>query len=592
MSPEKAPYTALYRRWRPQLFSQVVGQEHITRTLKNSLSGSRVAHAYLFCGLRGTGKTTMAKLLAKALNCQEGANNEEPCNQCRSCLEITEGRSLDVIEIDAASNRGIDEIRDLREKIRYAAASSRYKVYIIDEAHMLTNEAFNALLKTLEEPPPGVVFILATTEVHKLPLTVVSRCQRFEFHLLETTVLAAHLAYIAREMNFAIETEACTLLARLAEGSARDALGLLEQCRAYGGEGLDYNEALEILGLTHPELSYRLLSAVAEGNIGGGLAIINEIVSRGRDLYRFLRELILYLRKLLVLQFGKEGEQALDDVPGLKPYLIKQKGVFDHMVILEMLEILQQLTMQMKSAPQPQFLLELTFLRLLRVYRLRHYLSSEDLFLRLEELEDKLRSAGLTLDAAPASKSETPSVFPSKQEPSPPNQKQGSVPPRQQTAPPKQGSDQPRQAPVPPKPDLLPPKRQSAVAFPSDDDIPPWEDNAPPRDVGSVPRSAATTPSAEKKEKPSPPEEKHVQSPGGALSFTNLINRDQKNISPPRSQGAPHSEIPDPPPPERRKSPGPAGPASITDSKKSAHTESDPYLQQALDMFNGRLINP
>jgi DNA polymerase-3 subunit gamma/tau len=171
------PYVALYRRWRPQLFSQIVGQQHVTRTLQNALSSSRVAHAYLFCGLRGTGKTTMAKLLAKALNCEKGVA-QEPCNACRSCREINEGNSLDVIEIDAASNRGIDEIRELREKIRYAAASSRYKVYIIDEVHMLTNEAFNALLKTLEEPPPNVVFILATTEVHKLPLTVVSRCQR------------------------------------------------------------------------------------------------------------------------------------------------------------------------------------------------------------------------------------------------------------------------------------------------------------------------------------------------------------------------------------------------------------------------------
>lgn len=390
------PYTALYRRWRPQLFSQVVGQDHVTRTLQNALSASRIAHAYLFCGLRGTGKTTMAKLLAKALNCLKGVT-DEPCNVCQSCVEITEGRSLDVIEIDAASNRGIDEIRDLREKIRYATASSRYKVYIIDEVHMLTNEAFNALLKTLEEPPSGVVFILATTEVHKVPLTVVSRCQRFEFHLIEAVPLAAHLEKIAREMSFSIDEETCTLLARLAEGSARDALGLLEQCRAYGGEGVTYEEALEILGLAHPEIIYRFICSVAEENIGEGLAIINDVVYRGRDLHRFLRELILYLRKLLMLQSGENGEQFLEDVPGLKRYLLNHRDTFDHIVLLEMLEILQQLTFQMKGASQPQFLLELAFLRLVRVNRFRHYLLPGELFRRLEELEAKLQAVGLTL---------------------------------------------------------------------------------------------------------------------------------------------------------------------------------------------------
>jgi len=390
------PYVALYRRWRPQLFSQIVGQQHVTRTLQNALSSSRVAHAYLFCGLRGTGKTTMAKLLAKALNCEKGVA-QEPCNACRSCREINEGNSLDVIEIDAASNRGIDEIRELREKIRYAAASSRYKVYIIDEVHMLTNEAFNALLKTLEEPPPNVVFILATTEVHKLPLTVVSRCQRFEFHLIEAALLASHLARISQEMNFSIDEETCTLLARLAEGSARDALGLLEQCRAYGGDGVNFEEALEILGIAHPEMIYRLLSSVAAGNIGEGLDILAGVVNRGKDVHRLLRELILYLRKLLLLQSGENAEQFLVDVPGFKSYLLEQRKTFSHQVLLEMLEILQQLTMQMKGASQPQFLLELAYLRLVRAYRFRDYLSPESLFQRLEELESKLETVGLTL---------------------------------------------------------------------------------------------------------------------------------------------------------------------------------------------------
>ena len=396
LEPEetKTTYTALYRQWRPQLFSQIVGQEHVTRTLQNALANDRVAHAYLFCGLRGTGKTTMAKLLAKALNCLEGVNRE-PCNRCRSCREVTEGRSMDVQEIDAASNRGIDEIRELRERVRYASAQSRYKVFIIDEVHMLTNEAFNALLKTLEEPPPKVVFILATTEIHKLPLTVVSRCQRFDFHLLQVKEIVAFLGTVSAKMNFAIEEETLYLLARLAEGSLRDALGFLEQCRAFGGEKISPEDALKILGLAAPETAYNLLQAVAEEKIADGLLIIRETVYRGQDLHRFIRELILYLRKLVILQTGADEEEILKDVPGLRPYLLQQKESFTSAVLLEMLEILQQLTFELKGFSQPQFLLELAFLRLVRAHRFRDYLSPEALFSRLEELEEKLEAAGL-----------------------------------------------------------------------------------------------------------------------------------------------------------------------------------------------------
>jgi DNA polymerase-3 subunit gamma/tau len=395
--PESSPdnpktYTALYRRWRPQLFSQVVGQKHVTRTLQNALSSGRVAHAYLFCGLRGTGKTTMAKLLARALNCREGVH-PEPCNSCPSCLEILEGRSVDVLEIDAASNRGIDEIRDLRDKARYTTAQSRYKVYIVDEVHMLTNEAFNALLKILEEPPPRVIFILATTEIHKLPLTVVSRCQRFDFHLLGISEIAGHLQNVAAELDFNLDEEALYLLARQAEGSMRDALGFLEQCRAYGGEKVSYSEVRDILGLAAPETIFSLLEAVIQEDIGRGLSVIGASVYEGRDLHRFIRELILYLRKLVVLQSGEDEEKILADVPGLKPYLIRHRGKFDSAVLLEMLEILQELTFQLRNSSQPQFLLELTFLRLVRAWRFRQYLSPGSLFQRLEELEEKLQAA-------------------------------------------------------------------------------------------------------------------------------------------------------------------------------------------------------
>lgn len=390
----KNSYTALYRRFRPRLFAEVVGQEHVTRTLQNALEKGRISHAYLFCGLRGTGKTTMAKLLAKALNCLEGVNRE-PCNRCRSCMEITLGRSMDVHEIDAASNRGIDEIRELREKVRYASAQNRYKVYIIDEVHMLTNEAFNALLKTLEEPPPGVVFILATTEAHKLPPTVISRCQRFDFHLLEAEQVVKRLAEAVAEMNFNIGEDSLYLLARQAEGSLRDAMGFLEQCRAYGGDGVSYEEVLEILGLASPEVIYRLLDCVIREDVAGGLETIRELVFRGRDLHRFLKELTLYLRKLVLLSAGGEKEKALADVPSMKTYLLKHQGSFDQEILLEMLELLQQLSQQLKFASQPQFHLELAFLRMVRAYRFRDYLSPGGLYRLLEELEEKMEKAGL-----------------------------------------------------------------------------------------------------------------------------------------------------------------------------------------------------
>lgn len=392
-SPVKAPYTSLYRRWRPQLFSQVLGQEHVTRSLQNALVGNRIAHAYLFCGLRGTGKTTMAKLLGKALNCLEGVN-AEPCNRCRSCVEVTEGRNLDVMEIDAASNRGIDEIRDLREKVRYAAAQNRYKVYIIDEVHMLTQEAFNALLKVLEEPPPLVVFVLATTEVHKIPLTIVSRCQRYDFHLLEVEQLAGRLQAVADEMHFSADEKTLILLARQAEGAVRDALGLLEQCRAYGGESISYEQALEILGLPAPAVLHGYYQAVVDEDLASGLAVIREAVQRGMDLQRLIREQILYLRKLLLLQAEQDETTALADVPALRSYLLQHRDKFDSAVILEMLEILQLLTYQLRGASQPQFLLELAFLRLARVYRFRSYFSPGELMQRLEALEEKLLASG------------------------------------------------------------------------------------------------------------------------------------------------------------------------------------------------------
>jgi len=483
---------------------------------------------------------------------------------------------------------------------------------------------------------------------------VISRCQRFEFHLLEADLLAAHLAKISREIDFSIDEETCTLLARLAEGSARDALGLLEQCRAYGNEGVVYEEALEILGLTHPELSYRLFTAVVEEQIGDGLAIINEVVSRGRDLHRFLRELILYLRKLLILQSGQDGEKALLEVPGLRPYLLKQKGMFDHTVILEMLEILQQLTFQMKGASQPQFHLELAFLRLIRAYRLGRYLSSGDLFRRLEELEEKLQSGDLSLqpsmplkgvedkerreqkDDLSPSRDETPIDEPPWDEASPPAIDSVSPPPGEKTEEKKNRLSFRKEGAAPlispingyvplkgvedkkrrdPEDDLPPPWDDAPIGNPPWDEIPidnspldepPWDDTPTPWDEAPPASPVSANKAAPKSEEP-PKSEKPAES---AFSFKSLIKSGERGaVAPPNESSSIIAEVPskeyssieisDSPPPPPSAAAAAKSPARSRSNKKtskdlagSGHEEKDPYIQQVLDIFNGHLIDP
>lgn len=300
----------LYRKWRPRTFADVVGQEPITRTLRNAVASGRVAHAYLFTGPRGTGKTSTGRILAKAVNCLAPLDGE-PCERCPSCRDYVDNRALDLIELDAASNRGIDEIRNLREKVGFAPTSARYKVYLIDEAHMLTDPAFNALLKTLEEPPPHVIFVLATTEVHRMPATIISRCQRFDFRRVAQQAIVARLAYICEQEQVTAEPGALELIAQNATGSLRDAINLLEQLIAYHGRELTQEIVQAGLGLLADSRSLELVRTVLTGDAAGALRLLMAVRDDGVDLRLFQRETVRYLRQALLMKAGAVDETSL-----------------------------------------------------------------------------------------------------------------------------------------------------------------------------------------------------------------------------------------------------------------------------------------
>ena len=357
-------YIALYRKWRPQTFKDLVGQEHISRTLANAITSGHIGHAYLFAGPRGTGKTSTAKILAKALNCEHGPT-PEPCGQCEQCRKIADGSSMDVFEIDAASNRGIDEIRDLRETVKFAPVDGRYKVYIIDEVHMLTTEAFNALLKTLEEPPAHVVFILATTEAHKVPPTIQSRCQRYDFKRITVEEIESRLRYITAEMKMEAEDEALAMIAIQADGGMRDALSILDQCAALAEGTITAERVRQILGLVGHDWIYKMTEALAARNVQEALQILAELLRDGKDLKQVLSELSLHLRSLMIFQAAGTVE-AMDLYAEPQDVLQEQSKLFAPEVLPRMIARLHEAMTEMKWSPQPRITVEVALMELCR----------------------------------------------------------------------------------------------------------------------------------------------------------------------------------------------------------------------------------
>ncbi|MBN2809495.1 MAG: DNA polymerase III subunit gamma/tau [Deltaproteobacteria bacterium] len=356
-------YQVLARKWRPQLFSELAGLEHIARTLQNAILRERVGHAFLFTGSRGVGKTSAARILAKALNCLRGAA-AEPCNQCENCLAVTAGNAADVIEIDGASNRGVGEIRLLRDNVAYLPQSSPYKIYIIDEVHMLTTEAFNALLKTLEEPPRHVKFIMATTDVHKVPMTILSRCQRFDFGRLTAMTIAAALTEIAEREQLVFADGAAALLAREAQGSMRDALSLLDQVRSYAGETISIADLRCALGLIEARHTFTLLEKVVSGDLAAAVSLVSDLEQAGVDLKKFSEEFLFYLRDALFLKLSGELKGLLgisaDEIERLEPLVALKALPYWQ----QLFELWQQHYSRIKASQIPRLALEMALVEL------------------------------------------------------------------------------------------------------------------------------------------------------------------------------------------------------------------------------------
>lgn len=411
-------YTALYRKFRPDTFADVRGQEHIVTTLKNQLRANRIGHAYLFTGTRGTGKTTVAKIFARTVNC-ENPTEDGPCGECRSCRAIAAGASMNVIEIDAASNNGVDNIREIVEEVSYSPAEGKYKVYIIDEVHMLSIGAFNALLKTLEEPPSYVIFILATTEVHKLPITILSRCQRYDFKRISIDTITGRLQELVAAEQVQVEEKALRYIAKTADGSMRDALSLLDQCIAFHlGAELTYDRVLDVLGAVDTEVFSRLLRSVLDRDVPGCVRLLEEIVMQGRELTQFVTDFAWYLRNLMLVQASDNLEDVIDMSTDNLRRLKEEASMADMEQIVRYIRIFSELSGQIRYASQKRILVEIALIKLCKP---EMEVNQDAILDRLRQVEDKVENGVISAasperaasgEAAPKKRPEFPKAIP------------------------------------------------------------------------------------------------------------------------------------------------------------------------------------
>lgn len=396
-------YTALYREWRPKTFKDVVGQEHITTTLKNQILNDRIAHAYLFCGTRGTGKTSTAKVFAKAVNCTNLQEGGEPCNECDMCKKINEGLAIDVTELDAASNNGIDKIRDIIDDAKYPPQEAKYKVYIMDEVHMLSTGAVNAFLKTLEEPPSNVIFILATTDPQKLPITILSRCQRFDVKRISNEDIKKRLREIVDSKGIYAEDKSLELVARVSDGAMRDSLSILDQAISMGNGAVDYNELVSMLGLVTNEYLLKLTECAIEKNIEGAVGTIDDIVFAGKDVFLFIKDLVAHYRNLLMVKVTNNPEEVLDmSLENIE--LIKEQGNRIRVEeIMRSIRILQEAEANSKLSKQARLYLELA---IIKICKIEYDNSNEVILSRINRLETALKSGKIVVSKGASPKEE------------------------------------------------------------------------------------------------------------------------------------------------------------------------------------------
>ncbi len=396
-------YKALYREWRPKDFEDVVGQTHITVTLRNQIVNGRIAHAYLFCGTRGTGKTSTAKIMAKALNCLD-LRDGEPCNECEMCKKINNGISIDVTELDAASNNGIDNIRDIIEDVQYPPQEARYKVYIMDEVHMLSTGAVNAFLKTLEEPPKNVVFILATTDPQKLPITILSRCQRFDFKRIKSDDIFERLRKIVNQQGVFAEDKSLQLVARISDGAMRDSLSILDQSISMGSGKVDYDNLVAMLGLVTNEYLIQITDAVIDKSVEHSLKLIDEIVLSGKDINTFIKDLIGHLRNLMIVKVSNSPEDILDMSLENIAAISSQAERIRVEEIMRGIRILQEAEEQAKWSKQSRIYLELAIIKMCKI---EFDTSKEVLLARINRLEDAIKSGKIAVSAERTAESQT-----------------------------------------------------------------------------------------------------------------------------------------------------------------------------------------